>query len=322
MISPIALFVYNRPWHTEQALIALSGNDLADQSILYVFSDGPKIDADKEMKFRIDETRRIVKSKKWCKQVVIREQKENSGLSKSIIHGVTEVVNNHGSVIVLEDDIVASKGFLKYMNDALTFYSGTDKVSCIHGWNYHLDYTGIENSTFFLKGADCWGWATWEDSWKLFNANGAELLDAITKNKSIYEFNRKGTHEFTKMLKDQIEGKNDSWAIRWHASLFLQNKYCLHPTRPIVKNIGLDNSGTHCGDYTYKQEPVDFIEVKKIPIKESDWFYNAYSELEGGKSISNKPVKWFLLKKYIRRLLSPKLLLLAFVSEVITINKW
>ena len=274
--APIALFVYNRPDHTEQALEALNKNIFADQSVLYVFADGPKPDATIEDLEKIKRTRAILKKKQWCSKVIIKENQLNKGLAKSIISGVSEVLNAFDSIIVLEDDIVAGEGFLKYMNEALTLYKNEKQVGCIHAWNYDMDMTGYNHSTFFLKGADCWGWATWKQAWEYFNPDGSFLLKYIKENKLEYEFNRKGTHDFVNMLKNQISGKNNSWAIRWHASLFINNMFCLHPVKPIVKNIGLDNSGTHCAALELEQEPLSYIDINKIKIAENELFFQVY----------------------------------------------
>ncbi|MDP4286110.1 MAG: glycosyltransferase [Bacteroidota bacterium] len=276
-ISPIVLFVYNRPWHTEQTLNALMQNELADQSVLYIYSDGPKENATEEQLIKIEEVRQVIRKKKWCKEVHIIESEKNKGLADSIISGVTEIVNQYGKVIVLEDDIITSPGFLKYMNDALNMYSDDERVGCIHAWNYDLDSTGYRDSTFFLKGADCWGWATWKRSWDFLDEDGKALMQSLVSKKQQFEFDRRGTHKYIEMLQSQINGTNDSWAIRWHASLFLANKYCLHPTKTIVKNIGLDNSGIHCGPLQIAQNPIDFIKVNKIKVRESEWFYKAFN---------------------------------------------
>jgi putative methyltransferase (TIGR04325 family) len=49
------------------------------------------------------------------------------------------------------------------------------------------------------------------------------------------------------MLEDQINGKVNSWAIRWYASAFIKDKYTLYPATSLIYNIGFDNSGTHSG---------------------------------------------------------------------------
>jgi hypothetical protein len=277
-LAPIALFVYNRPWHTEQTLNSLFNNKLSSDSILYVFSDGPKISADEIMLENIKKTREIVKSKLWCKEVLIVERQINMGLAKSIIDGVNEIIKKHDKIIVLEDDIVPSIGFLEYMNNALDLYSTTLNVGCIHAWNYHLEYCVNNESTFFLKGADCWGWATWTRSWKYFSEDSNYLLNEVKSRNLKFDFDRKGNFQFFDMLQDQVDGKINSWAIRWYASLFLRDMYCLHPQNPIVKNIGFDNTGENCGNVETKQLPVDYIKLTPIKVEEANWFFSAYAE--------------------------------------------
>jgi putative methyltransferase (TIGR04325 family) len=303
--APIILFVYNRPWHTEQTLNALMKNELADQSILYIYADGPKGNDDGITLYNLKKTRELIKSKKWCKEVFILEREYNFGLANSIIYGVTSIVNKYGKVIVLEDDIVTSKGFLTYMNNSLSLYANESNVGCIHGWNYTLNTIGYNESTFFLRGADCWGWATWKRAWILFNSDGSYLLNTILSQQLEYKFNRNGTHDFVSMLKDQIHDKNDSWAILWHASLFLANKYCLQPTKPIVKNIGLDNSGIHCGNSDLLQNCIDYIEVSKIKIQEPEWFYVAYDSSFKSKINIKKNNMLVEIKNIIKEFIPP-----------------
>jgi GR25 family glycosyltransferase involved in LPS biosynthesis len=304
-LAPIILFTYNRPWHTKQVLDKLVLNEEAKDSILYIYCDGAKENAGQVALDKINEVRALVKSESRFKQVLVKEQLKNKGLANSIIDGVTEIINKHGTAIILEDDIVPEKGFLQYMNTALDMYKQNEKVGCIHAWNYVLDTRNYKESTFFLKGADCWGWATWKRAWDEFNPNGTELLNKISSSRSAFEFNRKGTQKFVDMLKQQIEGKNDSWAIRWYASLFLNNKYCLHPTNAIVKNIGFDSSGVHCETNDLKQNTVEFISVKQIPVLESEWFFKEYA-----KSNKEKQDTQFIkqTKQLVKKVVPPLIL--------------
>ncbi len=298
-LSPIILFVFNRPDHTLRTLQALKENILSDQSELYIFCDGPGTNATSAQKEKIEEVRNKIRTQKWCKSNHIIESEINKGLSHSIISGVSEIIKQYDRVIVLEDDIVPSPGFLKYMNEALSMYDNNEAVGCIHAWNYNLDSKDYNESTFFLKGADCWGWATWERAWKEFNPNGKELLQTIRQKKLTFEFTRRNTHPFLRMLKDQIKGKNDSWAIRWHASLIIKNMYCLHPTRAIVENIGLDNSGVHCKEMEFNQKPIDFVELNRIPVTESDWFFREYQSFDKKMKLTHG--KWLKLKNSLKR---------------------
>ncbi len=206
------------------------------------------------------------------------KRKTNLGLSQSIISGVNEVLEEHESIIVLEDDIIPSPFFLKYMNEALNKYSVIDRVGCIHAYSYPC--SNPLPDTFFLRGADCWGWGTWKNSWNLFQENGQTLLDKILKSELSYQFDLDGTYPFTQMLRDQISGRNDSWAIRWHASMFLANKLCLYPGKSLVKNIGCDGSGTNC-QQTSKFDSAESeipITIKKIKLNESSTARDSFIE--------------------------------------------
>lgn len=250
--APIALFVYNRLWHTQQTIDALKNNPLSLESELFIFSDGGKNEDDWR---KVREVRAYIKGVCGFKRVSITERDSNKGLANSIIEGVTEIVNKYGRIIVIEDDLVTSPYFLNYMNDALKIYENDENVACTSGYIYPIHDLP---KTFFIKGADCWGWATWRRAWSIFNANGAELLKEISEKNIGREFDFDGSYSFTQMLKDQITGKNNSWAIRWHASAFLKNKLCLYPQKSFVQNIGNDDSGTHCG-YT-KQFDVSLVD--------------------------------------------------------------
>lgn len=268
--APIVLFVYNRPYHTRRTLEALSRNELAIESDLFIFADGAKENATSEQLHQIEETRKVIKEKQWCKNVEIIESTKNKGLANSIIDGVTKIVNQYGKIIVLEDDLLTGKYFLNYMNEALDKYENEDRVISIHGFMY--EHSENLQETFFIKGADCWGWATWKRGWDLFNPDGNELLKRIKKQKLGKQFDLDGVYDYVKMLKNQIKGKNDSWAIRWHASAFLADKLTLYPSKSLVVNFGFDGSGTHCSELQMKfNEDYENTKIKidKILIEEN-----------------------------------------------------
>ena len=156
--APIVLFVYNRPWHTEQTLRALMANDLAAASELFIYADGAKPNADADQLQRISDVRALIRREPWCGKVHIIESEINKGLADSIIAGVTEVVNQHGRAIVLEDDIVPTRGFLRYMNDALTLYEKDERVMLVSGYIYPYKHIPKTPTTYFMRVYACWGW--------------------------------------------------------------------------------------------------------------------------------------------------------------------
>ena len=264
-LAPVSLFVYNRLDHTIQTIEALQKNLLSAETNLFIFSDAPK---NEEQADAVNEVRSYIKTIDGFKSVTILERNSNFGLARSIIDGVTSIVNEYGRVIVLEDDLVTSPYFLKYMNDGLNVYDKNDDVASIHGYVYPIDNLP---ETFFIRGADCWGWATWKDKWAMFEPDGAKLLAELKRGNLTKRFDFNGTYSYSKMLADQISGKNNSWAVRWYASAFLKNKYTLYPGKSLVLNIGNDGSGTHCGETgVFSSELCNEItKVSPIPVKDN-----------------------------------------------------
>lgn len=238
-LAPIVLFTYNRPRHLRQTVEALQKNELANDSELFIFSDGPKPGAEEKVK----EVREYIKTIDGFKKVTIIEREKNWGLANSIIDGVTKIVNEYGKTIVLEDDLLTSPYFLRFMNEALEMYKDEPKVASIHGYIYPID--GLPE-TFFIRGADCWGWATWKNKWVIFEKDGKKLLDEVKKRNLQKEADFNGSYGFTQMLEDQIKGKNNSWAVRWYFSAFLRDMLTLYPGQSYVQNIGMNSEGTHC----------------------------------------------------------------------------
>jgi hypothetical protein len=268
VLAPIILFVYNRPSHTLQTLEALKNNEYADRSTLIIYCDGPKEDASEEEIRKIKEVRKIIRKSQWCSTVDVIESDTNKGLAASITGGVTEIINKYGKAIVLEDDLITSKYFLKFMNNSLDLYEFDNEVISVSGYFYPIYEK--KRDTFFLQGADCWGWATWKRGWLLYNNQGQYLKERIVENRSVSKFNYGNTYPFLQMLEYQINGQNNSWAILWYASAFINNKLTLYPGKSLVHNIGNDDSGNHHSiSYIFDNNVTNNdINLEKIPLIE------------------------------------------------------
>lgn len=242
-LSPIILFVYNRPVHTKKVVEALKENYLADKSELIIFSDGPKKNKDKN---NVIEVREYIKKISGFKKIEIIESCENKGLARSIIEGVSSVIKDKGRVIVLEDDILTSKFFLKFMNDALSFYADNKKIWHICGWNYPI-LMDKNHDYYASRLMEPWGWATWNDRWESFEKNSKKLLREFSAE-DIYRFDMDGTYNGWLQVRLNRVKYINTWAIYWYASIFKNDGLCINPTVSFVENIGLDGSGENCKD--------------------------------------------------------------------------
>ncbi len=245
--APIVLFVYNRLTETKKTIEALQLNYLASQSDLFIFSDGPKSEAGKK---KIDEVRSYLHTVKGFKSISIMESPKNKGLAKSIIEGVTEIVNNYGKVIVVEDDLITSRNFLDFMNQALAFYENNPEVITISGYTLSLSNLQNYSKDYYLGyRASSWGWGIWKDKWNDVDWEVANYSDFIADKKKVKAFATIGS-DMPKMLKYQMEGKIDSWAIRLCYYQFQYQMFCVFPSVSKLKSIGFSTEATHTSGST------------------------------------------------------------------------
>lgn len=258
-LAPIALFVYNRPDHTRRTLLSLQKNVLADESRLFIFSDAAKTDADKA---KVNEVRKIIKEVTGFKSVKVIERIENMGLASSIISGVTQLVNEYGNIIVFEDDLLSSPYTLQYFNEALSRYADEEKVMNISAYMYNLKGANLPE-TFFFRAISSWGWATWARAWNNFEPDIDKLLNQFDADKK-HRFTIDNTMNFWRQVREFKAGKNNSWAIRWYASIFLNGGLSLNPSHSLINNIGHDGTGVHSNiedTYTVRvaQQPITYF---------------------------------------------------------------
>lgn len=240
--APIALFVYNRPEHTRRTIKFLQQNLLAEESRLYIFSDAAKNPNNQSL---VEEVREIIHSVEGFKHVELIERKNNLGLANSIIDGVSRLVKEYGKVIVFEDDLISSMYTLQYFNDALIRYQDEEKVMHIGAYMYPLKEENLPE-TFFYRAATSWGWATWDRAWNNFEPD-IDLIISRFDHEKKHRFSIDGTMNFWKQILEFKSGKNNSWAIRWYASIFLKGGLTLNPSKSLINNIGHDGTGIHSG---------------------------------------------------------------------------
>ncbi|MDQ7948071.1 MAG: glycosyltransferase [Pedobacter sp.] len=270
--APIALFVYNRPQHTARTIKFLQQNELAAESRLFIFSDGAKSAQDEE---NVAKVRELIRTTDGFKSVEIIEAKDNLGLANSIIAGVTKLTADYQQVIVFEDDLISSPYTLTYFNEALNIYRNNDQVMHIGAYMYPLNENGLSES-FFYRAATSWGWATWQRAWKHFEPNIDTLIGQFDLKKK-KDFSIDHTMNFWKQMKDFKRGKNNSWAIRWYASIFLKGGLTLNPSHSLINNIGHDGTGIHSGMSDIYNVILNPKPITKFPttVKEDDKAYQA-----------------------------------------------
>ncbi|KNH16809.1 sugar transferase [Priestia megaterium] len=303
-LAPVVLFVYNRPEHTQHTINALKKNQLARKTDLFIFCDAPKNPEDTD---KVKQVRNIISNVSGFKNISVQCAQSNKGLACSIIEGVNEIINIYGKVIVLEDDLITSSFFLKYMNEALDTYITNERIWSISGYTPNIKFPTAYEEDIYMAGRGCsWGWATWKERWNSIDWEMESYYTFIKNRNKKKEFNE-GGNDLTYMLKDQIFKRIDSWAIRWVYNQFIQGKYTIYPTKSLVKNIGTDASGTHSSStqkydvYLYEGEPYlpEDISVNPEIKKSFKEFYDL--NLIGYIGVLSRKFGIYLLLKKLRK---------------------
>ena len=292
--TAIVLLGFNRPQHMERLLSTLEDNREFQTLPVLAFVDGPRNRDDEELIGQVVNSVLSVRP-----DADIARRIENFGVAKSVTTAVTEALTKYEQVIVLEDDLELSPHFLRYMLNGLDSYREEPRVASIHG--YTIPMRGLPHATYFLRGTDCWGWGTWRESWELYEDDSASLLNKLM-DKSLgcaFTFNHSSPH--LDLLKAAEKGEVDSWAIRWHASVFLAEGLTLNPSVSLVRNAGMDGSGRHSGTTNLYESTVSIapIPIEDIPLTESEQAFRQYRNFYKDR-IRKK--RWAKAKSEIMRL--------------------
>lgn len=245
--APVVVFAYNRPDHLAQSLDALARNRLADRTDVFVYADGPKGAGDLAAVAEVGRVLDRAKGQAAFHSMSISRSEVNRGLAASVIDGVTEVLAGYGRVIVVEDDLLCAEGFLEFMNGALDRYADCADVWSVSGYGLPIQMPrGFADDVYFTPRGSSWGYATWRDRWDTVDWTVADYDEFRRSRRARRRFNQ-GGRDLSPMLDAQMEGRIDSWAIRWCYAQAKSGAVTVYPVRSLVSNIGLDGTGTHSG---------------------------------------------------------------------------
>lgn len=253
---------------------SLETNALLQKSEVFIFADGLKKGSNFFEKMNFLKTRKILEKWKFGRKKYLIKREKNWGLAENIKAGITQVIQDKGKVIVLEDDIEVSSGFLKYMNAALNIYEKEEKVMHISAYFSPIIWEDKEKiaETFFYNHTSCWGWGTWARAWKNFEDDAEKLVKLLESKEKVNYFEIEGAYPFLEQLEGNAQGKLNTWQIKWYALVTLKGGLCLHPKVSLTRNTGFDGSGEHChrNSIYQNQSFIENIEVKPIfPLKEN-----------------------------------------------------
>ena len=293
--APVVIFTYRRLDTLIELINNLKKNSLSNKTEIYIFSDGYKNKKDKKDVLNV---RNYVRKISGFKKINLCNRKKNIGLTKNLSQGISKVINNKKKVIILEDDIIVSKNFLRFMNLCLNKYKNNKKIWHINAWNYNFKIKKSNYDVFFWRGMHCWGWGTWSDRWKFYERKPKKVYQSY-KNDDIYKFNYDGTYNFWSQIERNYKKRINTWAIFWYEIIYRNNGLCVSPIDSLSKNIGNDKYATH----TFKNIEKFYTNIpKKLSQKKNFKFQSVISE---NLDVYNQIKKYLKLNKLKRLLKKP-----------------
>lgn len=263
--APVAMFVYNRADHFKETYEALAKCEEAKYTDLIIFSDGAKNEKAAEAVAAVRAFAGQIKEENQFNTVEIIESPQNKGLAKSIIDGVTKVINEYGKIIVLEDDCACSPFFLKYMNNCLDFFQNNQKIGAISGYAPGIEFPEEYKLDVFTAYRSCsWSWGTWADRWENVDWELKEFSDFCKKPSLIKKLNSNGNDRFIRLYR-QTKGNGSSWSVRFGAHLVKNDWLTVYPRYSYIENIGCDESGVHSKSEDAEKMAVDLSKTIKDP---------------------------------------------------------
>lgn len=239
MKTPIVIFGFNRPHSIGRLIESIKTNPTYGEHEYFIFIDGHRTE---EEKVKVDHVEELA----YKLTPNVFRAKSNKGLARSVIDGVTEIISKYRRVIVLEDDLVLMPGCLNYLEEALNVYENDSRIFSVCAYGLKIkrpkDYSG---DVYLGVRSSSWGWATWKDRWMSVDWNVSDWQTLRSSKQRQKALNRCGSDMFG-MLRDYMEGRNNSWAIRFCYSQHLQGRYSVHPFESLVANEGFGADATNC----------------------------------------------------------------------------
>ena len=244
-MSPICLFVYKRYDTTKLMLESLLACPECADSELYVFMDEARNDSEAD---DVEKVRALFDNLQGFKAIHPYPARMNKGMARSVIDGVTTVLEKHESIIVLEDDLVVAPDFLTFMNAALEAYRDRSDIWSISGYTPNLKEIEQydKNGVFLVPRAQCWGWATWNDRWETVDWEVSDF-NYLARNKKRRKAFDMGGNDLFRTLEMEHRERIESWAVRWAYAASKQKMWTVNPMLSKVQNIGLKSSTSHVG---------------------------------------------------------------------------
>ena len=237
---PVLVLGHSRPDTTAQVLESLRP---VSPGRIYLAIDGPRLSKKGEAE-KVRSVQEVMTGGiDWPCEVETLFREENLGIREGIAESITWFFENEEMGIVLEDDCVPGRSFFPFCEAMLERYRDEPEVMHVGG-SCFIDTKASPFSYFFSRYPLIWGWASWADRWKGFTLDGSRYEDLLADLQSVFPDPAQEQY-WSGILRRVLDGRIKSWDYFWTMSIWQRGGLAIHPTVPLVRNIGFSSGATN-----------------------------------------------------------------------------
>lgn len=254
--TPVAMIIFNR---YDNAHAVLEQIKKAEPQELFIIADGPRANREGE-KEKCEKARSICDEVDWKCNVHKIFSDVNLGCAKRVTSGLNEVFSKVERALIFEDDCIPAESFFEFADEMLERYKDEDKIMLVSGNNkcfdpskkdggitkFHQNKNNQNESYFFSKQSQIWGWATWRRAWNKMDL-AMKSWPELRKEKLVESIYKKPSHRYYwKSAFDYVyNGHTNSWAFPWNLSVWREGGFSIIPKVNLIRNAGFNADATH-----------------------------------------------------------------------------
>lgn len=240
--TPVALFIYNRPSHTQQVLERI--REVSPPRLLVV-ADGP-VPGDDADRTRTETVRSLITEGSFPFDIETEFAETNLGLKHRFSTGLDWVFKQVPEAIILEDDILPEPDFFRFCQVLLDWFRDDDRVMEITGRNQLEQWQRDDYDYHFSYYGGIWGWATWRDAWSEFDPNLELWSDPDVRERIRDLLSEPEQFRYLERVYDSTAaGETESWAYAWGFARHRNSGLSVVPSQNLIKNLGFGEESTN-----------------------------------------------------------------------------
>lgn len=244
--NPVLFMTFARPDYARQSWNAIKA---AKPKNLYFYSNKARVEKEGEIE-RNEKIRSFVKEIDWECDLHTWFRQEYVDVYTSLLGAKQWAFEKEDTLIMLEEDCLASQAFFEYCDYFLDLYKNEKRIGFITGNNYTNGFNPNGADHFITRSIHHFGWATWKDRWITFDftLNPDDIIDAGYIER--YFGNDRLLGLYYKYLHKEVApfvNRTKCWDYLKVLNQFRDKTYAVAPIYNLVQNVGLYGVHTEKG---------------------------------------------------------------------------